>query len=93
MSHEMESLLLKGTIIYARKTSKQPLFALFLDAKSTFDRVVKQIIIGTLFFSGTDDQRLIYLDQRLSNRATYCIFAEGMMGPNMDSRGLEQGGL
>ena len=89
----MVCLLLTETILYSRYTSKKPLFVLFLDAKSAFDRVVKEILIRTLFFSGTDDQRLVYLDQRLSNRATYCDFADEMMGPIMDSRGLEQGGV
>ena len=50
MSHEMASLLLAETIIYSRKTSKQPLFALFLDAKTAFDRVVKEILIEPYSF-------------------------------------------
>ena len=93
MSHEIASLLLTETILYSRHTSKKPLFALFLDAKSAFDRVVKEILVRNLFFSGTDDQRLIYLDQRLSNRTTYCDFDDQLMGPILDTRGLEQGGI
>ena len=92
-SHELASLLLTETILYSRYTNKMPLFALFLDAKSAFDRVVKEILVRNLFFSGTDDQRLIYLNNRLSNRRTFCEFNNELMGPISDTRGLEQGGV
>ena len=46
-----------------------------------------------MFFSGTDDQRLLYIDHRLSNRHTFCEFDHQLMGPILDTRGLEQGGI
>ena len=72
---------------------KKPVFALFLDAKSAFDRVLKKVLIRRLFLAGTDGHDLLYLDQRLGNRQTYCEFDKRLMGPINDTRGLEQGGL
>ena len=46
-----------------------------------------------MFFAGTDDQRLLYIDNRLSNRRTFCEFDFQLMGPIIDTRGLEQGGV
>ena len=93
MSHELACLLLTETIQYSNLISKRPVFALFLDAKSAFDRTVRQILIRNLFSSGTNDQRLLYFDERLKNRRTYCEFDSVMMGPIPDARGLEQGGV
>ena len=93
MSHELACLLLTETLQFSILVSKRPVFALFLDAKSAFDRVIRQILIRNLYSAGTDDQRLIYIDERLKNRYTYCEFDREMMGPIRDSRGLEQGGI
>ena len=46
-----------------------------------------------MFIAGTKDQRLLYINQRLSNRRTYCEFDKALMGPILDTRGLEQGGV
>ena len=93
MSHELASLLLSETLQYSVNIAKKPVYALFLDAKSAFDRTTKEILIRNLFFAGTDDQRLLYLNNRLGNRNTYCEFDKIMMGPIHDIRGLEQGGI
>ena len=93
MSHELAALLLTETIQHSVNVTKLPVFAIFLDAKSAFDRVLKEILIRNLFIAGTDDQRLVYLDQRLGNRKTFCEFDKQMMGPISDTRGLEQGGV
>ena len=93
MSHELASLLLSETLQYSVNIAKKPVYALFLDAKSAFDRTTKEILIRNLFFAGTDDQRLLYLNNRLGNRNTYCEFDKIMMGPIHDTRGLEQGGI
>ena len=93
MSHELAALLLTETIQHSVNVSKLPVFAIFLDAKSAFDRVLKEILVRNLFIAGTNDQRLVYLDQRLSNRKTFCEFDKQMMGPISDTRGLEQGGV
>ena len=92
-SHELAALLLKETIQHSLHTSNLPVYALFLDAKSAFDRVLKELLVRNLFFAGTDDQRLLYLDQRLKNRKTYCEYDHQLMGPILDDHGLEQGGV
>ena len=93
MSHELAAVLLTETIQHSLNVTKLPVFALFLDAKSAFDRVLKEILVRNLFIAGTNDQRLLYLDQRLDNRQTFCDFDQQLMGPIFDERGLEQGGV
>ena len=93
MSHELACLLLTETIQYSLFVKKLPVFAIFLDAKSAFDRVLRKILVRNLFLAGTDDQRLIYLDGRLGNRLTYVDYDKQIMGPITDIRGLEQGGV
>ena len=63
MSHELAALLLTETIQHSVNVSKLPAFAIFLDAKSAFDRVLKEILIRNLFIAGTNDHRVLYLDQ------------------------------
>ena len=93
MSHELASLLLTETIQHSLNVSKRPVYALFLDARSAFDRVVKEILIRNLFNCGVRDHRLIYLNQRLGNRRTFVDYDKNLMGPILDTRGLEQGGI
>ena len=93
MSHELAVLLLTETVQYTLFSSKMPLYALFLDARAAFDRTLNKILIRNMFFADTDDQRLLYIDNRLKNRHTYCEFNKQLMGPIMDTRGLEQGGI
>ena len=69
------------------------MYALFLDAKSAFDRVLPQRLVRNLFLAGTNDHRLLHIDHRLKSRRTYCEFDKQMMGPIVDTRGLEQGGV
>ena len=93
-SHELASLLLTEVVQHYLHTKNTPVvYALFLDAKSAFDRVIKEILIRRLFLAGTDGHDLLYLDQRLGNRQTFCEFDKKLMGPIYDTRGLEQGGL
>ena len=93
MSHELACLLLTETLQHSLNVSKLPVFAIFLDAKSAFDRVLKEILIRNLFIAGTNDQRLLFINERISNRRTFCEFDRIMMGPILDIRGLEQGGI
>ena len=46
-----------------------------------------------MYLAGTSDQRLIYIDKRLTNRQTLVDFDYQLMGPIFDQRGLEQGGV
>ena len=73
-------------------TSKQPIFLLFLDARSAFDTVVIKYLIRNLFFTGTTGDDLIYINNRLMNRKTYCEWDKVIVGPISDEQGLEQGG-
>ena len=93
MSHELAALLLTETVQHSLNVSKLPVFAIFLDAKSAFDRVKKDILIRNLFTAGTSGHALLYLDKRLSNRQTFCDFDRRLMGPIKDTRGLEQGAV
>ena len=93
MSHELASLLLTEVLQFTSKVTKVPVYALFLDARSAFDRVIKEILIRNLFIAGTNDQRLIYINERLTNRKTFCDYRNELMGPILDIRGLEQGGI
>ena len=93
MTHELAALLLTETLQHSLNVSKLPVFALFLDTKSAFDRVLKNILIRNMYLAGTTDQRLLYFDERLGNRHTFCEFNKHLMGPIKDTRGLEQGGV
>ena len=93
MSHELASLLLTETIMNSVHVSKRPVYALFLDARAAFDRVLRKILVRNLFASGMNDQRLIYFDRRLDCRQTFCEYDKEIMGPILDLRGLEQGGV
>ena len=73
-SHELAALLLTEVIQHSIHTLKLPVFAIFLDAKSAFDRVLKEILIRNLFVAGTEGHQLLYLDQRLKNRQTFCKY-------------------
>ena len=92
-SHELAILLLTEVIQNSLHVKKEPVFALFLDAKSAFDRVVKEILVRNLFLAGTNGHELLYLDHRLKSRQTFCEFDKQLMGPIHDTKGLEQGGV
>ena len=72
---------------------KKPTFLLFLDAKSAFDAVYIPYLIRNLFFTGMEGQSVLYMDNRLKNRKTFCEFDKILVGPIHDERGLEQGGV
>ena len=91
MSHELAALLLTCTIQNSLREGK-PLFVLLLDAKSAFDRVLRQILVRRLFLDTTQDQRILYWDLRLASRKTFCSWDGNLMGPIHDQRGVEQGG-
>ena len=91
-SHELAAVLLTETIQHSLYSLKQPLFALYLDAMSAFDIVLKQLLIKNLFHANTTGQTLLYLDNRLENRKTFIDWDGQLMGPISDERGLEQGG-
>ena len=52
-SHELAALLLTEVIQHSLHSLKLPVFAIFLNAKSAFDRVLREILIRNLFVAGT----------------------------------------
>ena len=93
LSHEHSALLLTETINYSIHVLKQPVFCLYLDARSAFDRVVREILIRRMYLDGTADHALLYFDQRLANRRTIIEWDKELLSPIADEQGVEQGGI
>ena len=70
-SHELGALLLTETISHSINNLKQPVFCLFLDARSAFDLTIREIIIKKLHHIGTSGERLLNLDKRLVHRKIF----------------------
>ena len=91
-SHERPAVLLTETIQHSLYFLKQPLFALYLNAESAFDVVLRELLIKNLFHANTSGHTLLYLNNRLENRETVIDWDGTLMGPVLDNNGLEQGG-
>ena len=70
MSHEMAALLLTECIQNSLD-KKKPIYVLYLDAKSAFDKPLYEILGRRLYLDGTRDQNLAYILNRLENRITF----------------------
>ena len=92
-SHELAALTLTEVIQHSVNTLAQPIFVVFLDAKSAFDLVLKEFLVNNLYDYGINDQGIILINQRLTNRRTVCEWNKVQMGPIMDECGVEQGGV
>ena len=92
-SHELAALLLTEVIQQSLHGIKQPLYVLFLDAKSAFDVVLKELLIKNLYHCNTTGQSLVYFNNRLENRETFIEWDGKIVGPIFDESGLEQGGI
>ena len=92
-SHELAGLLLTEAINFSMFSSKQPVYVLLLDAQSAFDLILRENVIVEAFKAGTCDEGLIYLDNRLGNRQTFCEWSKELVGPIHDRLGVEQGGI
>ena len=90
-SHDLASLLVSEAVQHSLFSSKQPVYLLFLDARSAFDTVVIEFLIRNLYNTGQTGNSLHYLMNRLANRVTYCGWGGEIMGPIHDQHGLEQG--
>ena len=81
-SHNLAALLLTETIQHCVYVFKQPVYAIFLDAKSCFDQILFKSVIREAYLTGMkEDQGLILINNRLKNRVTYCEFDNIVMGP------------
>ena len=92
-SHELAALLLTEIIQYSLYVLKQPLFVIYLDARSAFDKVMRELLVRNLYHAGTTGQELLLVNNRLKNRKTVVEWDGIMMGPIEDQGGLEQGGV
>ena len=91
-SHELAALLLTECIQHSLFTSKTPLFCIFLDAKSAFDKIIREFCVKSAYLAGTTDEGLVYLDNRMRCRQTFVEWDKTLMGPIKDRLGVEQGG-
>ena len=62
-SHELAALLLTEAIQHSLFSSSLPLYVLYLDARSAYDRVVPEFLVRNLFQSGTSGQSLLYINE------------------------------
>ena len=69
-SHELASLLITEAVQHSRFKLRQPIYLLFLDARSAFDTVIIPYLVRKLYSSGMDGHSVLYMENRLSNRAT-----------------------
>ena len=91
-NHELAALLITETVQHSLFHHHLPVFLLFLDARSAFDRVVISFLIRNFYLNGIDGNSLDYLNNRLSNRVTVIEWDKELLGPINDEQGLEQGG-
>ena len=92
-SHELASLLLTESIQHSLFAHKKPVYVLYLDAKSAFDVLQRELLIKNLFGLQKADEYLSYIDHRLAHRETVIDWDGTLMGPICDDQGLEQGGI
>ena len=92
-SHDLAAVLLTETVQHSLHTLKRPLYALYLDAKSAFDVVLRELLVKNLYNINTCDHNLLYIDNRLRHRQTFVDWDGQLMGPIHDEQGLEQGGV
>ena len=93
LSHEHSALLLTEAINYSLYILQLPIFCLYLDARSAFDRLVREILMRRMFLDGTADHALVYFDQHLTNRKTIIEWDKELLSPIHDEQGVEQGGI
>ena len=70
-SHELAALLLTECINFSIYSAKKCLYCIFLDAKSAFDKIVREFCIKSAYLAESSNQGLIYLDNRMKHRQTY----------------------
>ena len=92
-SHDLAALLLTETVQHSIFFNKKPAFVLLLDAKSAFDKVIRECVIRNAYLSGSQDHGLLYLNSRLEHRKTFVEWDKVLMGPIHDLLGVEQGGV
>ena len=79
-SHELAAVLLTECIQRSLHHLKLPLDVLYLDAKSAFDAVLKELLMKNLYLSGPSEESLVYLHNRLDGRQTILDLNGRLMG-------------
>ena len=92
-SHELASLMITEAIQFSLNVTDKPIYLLFLDAQSAFDRCLRHILMTELFVSGMKDTTLLLVDNRLKSRSTVYQWCDEVLGPSRDITGFEQGGI
>ena len=92
-SHDLAAILFTECIQYSLYSVKKPAYALLLDAKSAFHKIVRECTVRNAYLAGTTDQALLYINSRLQNRKTFVEWDKVLMGPIDDKLGVEQGGV
>ena len=92
-SHELAALLLTETIQHSLYNLKEPIFVIYLDAKSAFDVVLPELLVKNLYHCGTDEKSLLMINNRLTSRSTCLEWNKELAGPINDEQGVEQGGV
>ena len=80
-SHDLAALLLTECVQHSIYVDKSPIFVLMLDAKSAFDKILKEFIVRNAFLAGSHGQALLYLADRLSSRKTFVEWDKCLIGP------------
>ena len=91
--HLLASLLITEVVQHSLHVKDKPVFLLFLDAQSAFDRCLRQILVNELYKAGIDGAAITFIDRRLEHRATVYDWNGVLMGPGRDCTGFEQGGI
>ena len=91
-SHELASLCITEAVSHGLHINKEPVYVLLLDAQSAYDRVIIEHAVRCAYLAGTQDEGLIYLDNRLRSRRTMIEWDKEILGPIKDTQGVEQGG-
>ena len=78
-------------IIHGLHSNKEPVYFLSLDALSAYDRVVIEHAVRCAYLAGTQDEGLIYLDNRLRSRRRLVEQDKEILVPIRDTQGVEQG--
>ena len=92
-SHELAAILLTECVKHSLYVAKKPLYALLVDAKSAYDKVVKECAVKNAYLAGSSGHGLLYIDARLGHRKTFIEWDKVLMGPIEDTLGVEQGGV
>ena len=92
-SLELAVILIKETVQHYLFTTKNPIYALFINARSPFNLVLRKVLISNIYHCGTTGHSLMFINNRLESRTTCVEWEKQLMGPIHDELDVEQGGI